>query len=223
MLTKLLELLGSKADLIELSKENALSMLNTSHEMFNLVVQALGQKADHSIKEGISRIDRRINEKQKEVRKMVFEHLAISGVKDLLTSVQLFAMVTDIERIGDYVKNLAEVVDYIPDGIKIEEYRSKFDEIVNQTKTMFERTLDTVKNFNDAEASEVIVKYENVARDCEIVISDIIKAPGDTVKKSNVRLLLLVRYIKRINAHLKNVAAAIKNPVHNIGHFNTDE
>lgn len=217
MLKKLLELLASKGDFIDVSRENILSMLSTSKEMFDLVYKSLDQQVDYSIKKGISKIDRQLNDKKRVVRQMVYEHLAISGASDLLKSIQFFSIVSDIERIGDYVKNLAEVLDYIPKKLVINEpYQKRFHQMVTGTKKMFEKTEKAVKDFNDSEATDAIVKYQNLSSICESIIEDIIKSNGDTVSKSDVRLLMMARYTKRVNAHLKNVAETLKNPLQTI-------
>ena len=113
MLEKLLEILKSEGNLIDLAIKDTLLMLKTSSEMFNLVVESIDKTGDDFlVKTGVSKIDKIINEKQLSVRKMVYEHLAISGAKDLPQSIELFSIINNIERIGDYAKNLAEVLDY---------------------------------------------------------------------------------------------------------------
>ena len=217
MLKKLLELLASKQDFVEISRENVLSMLSTSREMFDLVYKSLDRQIDYSIKKGISKIDKQLNDKKRVVRQMVYEHLAISGSTDLLKSIQFFSIVSDIERIGDYVKNLTEVLDYIPQKMVVSElYAKRFEEMVLGTKKMFEKTQNAVKDFNESEATDAIVKYQSLSATCESLITDIITSNGDSVSKSDVRLLMMARYTKRVSAHLKNVAATLKNPLDTI-------
>ena len=224
MLKKLLEILSSKEDLIDISKENILSMLSTSKEMFSLIFKSLEQQVDHSVKRGIAKIDRELNEKKKSVRQMVYEHLAISGPRDLLKSIQFFSIVSDIERIGDYAKNLAEVLDYIPEELVVNEpYTERFNQMVSGTKMMFEKTERAMQDFDEAEATEVMVKYQSLAGTCESIIRDIITSNSDSVPKSDVRLLMMARYTKRINAHLKNVAATLKNPIDTISMSNLSD
>ncbi len=217
MLKKLIDIIAAKEDLIDLSKNNALLMIKTSKEMFDLVLKSFEDKVDHTIKDSVARIDKKINKMQKEVRKMVFEHIAVSGPNDLVESFQLFSIVHDIERIGDYAKNLADVLDYLPEeDINLGEYKSRFDSIVTETRQMFDKTIIAICDFDINEASEVTIMYRRLSDLCERTISDIIKVKGNSVKKSEVRLLLLVRYIKRINAHLKNAASTIKDPIQSI-------
>lgn len=214
MLKELLEILNNKQDLIEISKAKSLSMLHTSQEMVALVFNALDKNSYHSLKTSISKIDQTINEMQREVSKMVFEHLAISGVKDLIKSIQLFSVVDDIERIGDNAKNLADVLEYLPGELIIsEEYSSRFKEVVKETENMFTLSIETLNEFNTTTAEQIVVKYQSISSICEGIISEIVRSKGDTVKKSDLRLLMLMRYTKRINAHLRKIAMVVKEPV----------
>jgi len=223
MINRLLELLKNDNDLIELSKQKSLSMLNTSKEMVVLVFNSLNCSVTFSIKQSISKIDQTLNYLQKEVRKMVFEHLAISGVKDLVKSLQLYSIVNDIERIGDNAKNLAEVLDYIPCELVVsEEYRVRFKEVVKSTDELFNLSIDTLKNFDVIVAEQVIVKYQSISRLCEELIKEIVTSDKELVKKADLRLLMILRYTKRVNAHLRNVANMVKEPV-NLSNFKVEK
>ena len=40
---------------------------------------------------------------------------------------------------------------------------------------------------------------------------------ADSVQRSAICLVILMRYIKRVASHLKNVCSAVVNPFHQIG------
>lgn len=216
MIEKLLEILKSGENLIDLALKDTVSMLKTSSEMFNLVVDSIDKTGnDTLVKTGVAKVDKLINEKQKSVRKMVYEHLAISGAKDLPKSIELFSIINNIERIGDYAKNLAEVLDYASnESVRESQYFARYDKIVTETKEMFAKMLTAFEanNFNDV--SEVSVQYIGIATSCNQLIEDIIiNSSGDSIKKVDARMVLMLRYTKRINAHLRNVSITIKNPI----------
>lgn len=214
MLKELLEILNKKCDLLEISKSKSMQMLTTSKEMVNLVFNTLEKNSYTSVKLSISKIDRSINETQREVSKMLIEHLAISGVKDLIKSMQLFSIVGDIERIGDNAKNLADVLDYLPDELVISaSYIERYKEAVIETNNMFSLTIESLTSFSVSSADAVIVKYQNISKICEGIIRDIVTSNSKDVKKADVRLLMLMRYTKRINAHLRNICHIVKEPI----------
>lgn len=223
MLNKLLEILKAKGDLIDISKEETLDMLRISKEMFAMVFNASSGAPNHSIKKGISKIDKEINEKKKHVRHMVYEHLAITGAKDLIKSIQFFSMVYSIERIGDYVKNLAEILDYVPEKPAITNvYFDRFSKIIKETSYLFDITNEALKNEDVAKATEVVVKYQDISSSCESIIKDIMCSKEDSISKSDVKTLMLARFTKRISAHLRNVAIIFKDPIDSIDHPNIE-
>jgi phosphate transport system protein len=221
MLKKLLEILNTRGDLIDVSKEEIISMLSISKEMFSLTCEAMEQNVGHSVKKSIGKIDKELNEKRKNIKQMVFEHLVVSGAKDLVQSIRFFTMSNSIERIGDYVKNLAEVLDYLEEAIKIrEDLKEGFNQILVDTVLMFDKTIEAIKENNEEKATEVIVKYRNVSSICENTIREIITQKENCISKSDARTLMMTRFIKRVAAHLKNVTRSIKDPIESCLSYN---
>lgn len=217
MLKKLLEILSTQGDLIDVSKNEVISMLSISKEMFSLTFEAMEQNVGHSVKKSIAKIDKELNEKRKNIRQMVFEHLAISGAKDLIKSIQFFTMSNSIERIGDYVKNLAEVIDYLEEEIKLrDDLKEGFNQTIVDTMLMFDKTIESIKEGQDESATEVVVKYRNVSSICENIIKEIITQKENCISKSDARTLMMARFIKRVAAHLRNVAMSIKDPLESL-------
>ena len=54
------------------------------------------------------KLDRQINDDEITVRRMVLEHLAANPKGDLAAGVVLISTIIDIERVGDYAKNVYE-------------------------------------------------------------------------------------------------------------------
>ncbi len=73
---------------------------------------------------------------------------------------------------------------------------------------------------DEGRAEEVIVKYDELGHTCDKLLKDIIteKTKDDMVEKRFLAIILLLRYIKRVNAHLKNISTTIVNPFHRIGY-----
>ncbi|MCH8936264.1 MAG: PhoU domain-containing protein, partial [Gemmatimonadetes bacterium] len=56
--------------------------------------------------------DVKVNKLERKIRKQVIAHLSIAGNSaDVPYSLLLMSLVKDVERIGDYAKNLAETLD----------------------------------------------------------------------------------------------------------------
>ncbi len=69
--------------------------------------------------------------------------------------------------------------------------------------------------------SNLETQYAGIGKKCDSEISEVFKSDGlsgkEMVDKRIIAYTLIVRYIKRVNAHLKNVATAVVNPFHRIG------
>ena len=66
----------------------------------------------------------------------------------------------------------------------------------------------------------MIRKYDEVSKTVDSCIKTVVagKELNETVEKRHVGLVLLLRYIKRVSAHLKNIATTLVNPFHQIGY-----
>ena len=93
--------------------EQALSecheMLEIDREMFNESINALRTSDSAEIPIDIYAMDKKINSFERDVRRKVMTHLAISGSQDLGSGLILTSVVIDIERIGDYTKNIYDL------------------------------------------------------------------------------------------------------------------
>jgi phosphate transport system protein len=219
MLKTLWNILRSSDTLIEEAGDECLYMLDTGREMFQIVSRGLKEKAKKQELRDISRMDKAINRQQRDVRKKVFEHLAVSRGSDLITGLQLTSVVIDLERIGDYTKNIAEIVQMMPAKADFGQYEETYNDIHKKTLKMFDLVRQAFAKGSESKAREALSIYDEVSKKCDGVVSEVFKgeASGDSIPKRYLALVLLMRYMKRVNAHLKNIATSIINPVHMIG------
>ncbi|MBL6975536.1 MAG: hypothetical protein ISR64_07390 [Deltaproteobacteria bacterium] len=220
MLDRMWETLKGKKNVIEEARSDCLRMMATGREMFNLVVQALEKDMDIQVREKVAGMDKTINAQQQDVRKKIYEHLALSRTRDLLQGLQLMTIVVDLERIGDYGKNMAELVDMLPDKMSFDKYEEHYREVQEGTLELFDLTRDALANGDEEKAREVLRRYDTISKICDGTLRGVITAEGygDCVDKWKLGLVLLLRYMKRVSAHLKNIASAVINPFHRIGY-----
>jgi phosphate uptake regulator len=211
------ELLSADS-LIDEAKADALRMLDAGLEMFNLVLYVLHEGGDKDTRRQIALMDKALNNLQREVRKKVFEHLVLSRGRDLLTGLQLTSIVIDLERIGDYTKNMAELIDLFPDGMDWSPFEEKYEQVRTYTLEQFENTRKALADQDEEEARVVTKNYDKVSKTCDSVLSGSFEADeDDKIEKRFLGLVLIMRYFKRVNAHLKNTATSVINPFHEIG------
>jgi phosphate uptake regulator len=221
MLERMWELLKGRQGLISAAWNDCLTMLVTDREMLLIVTEAMKQETDIKVREKVAAMDKQINAQQQEVRKKVFEHLVLSQGKDMLQGLQMLMIVIDLERIGDYGKNIAEVVDMVPSRLNFHQYEGRYNEVVAGTLEMFDLTLIALRDGNEAKAQEATQRYRSISQTCDGTLEEIVSAggvPGDCIEQWKLGLVLILRYLKRVSAHLKNVCSSMVNPFHRIGY-----
>jgi phosphate uptake regulator len=206
--------------LLDEARELAVNMLDRGQEMFEMVVSAMVNEAGPDMVDRIGAMDQTINEEQMEVRKKVFEHLAVSKGHDLLQGLVLTSAVIDLERIGDYTKNMGEIVDLIPGRLEFGTYEKQYQDIVERTRFLFQKTRTAFVKRDKQIAREAVTHFHGISREVDAILTQVVSSgsPGDTIEKRVLGLALLLRYLKRTGAHLKNICTAITNPFPSIGY-----
>ncbi|MBA7615561.1 hypothetical protein ES703_22844 [subsurface metagenome] len=199
--------------LLKLCMEDLFKMFDISESMFSAAWEMITGSGKV---EDLYRIDRQLNDLQIAIRRRILEHLAINPAQDINATFVLAILVIDLERIGDYVKNLDEIAKHYPEPIS----GGAFDALrpmAQRVKEMFRETKIAITE-NDAElARKVMADQANLAMQTDRLMDQLIESKDIAVKEGIVAALLS-RYIKRVSAHLKNVASSVVNPYHRIGY-----
>src|SRR5690625_4624904 len=103
---KTIRSLFQKDDLYTQALQESYKMLDMDLEMFEASVETLRRSPVGEIPIDIYKMDKQINSYEREVRRKVMTHLSISGPANLSAGLVLVSVVIDIERIGDYAKNI---------------------------------------------------------------------------------------------------------------------
>ncbi len=202
--------------LCEEAFQEALLMLQTSRGMFTDAVAAL--HSDEPLAEDIYGRDRQLNRYERSVRRKIVTHMSVSPNPDINMGLVLTAIVIDIERIGDYTKNIVELATGLSapfDGLELDEDVRHLETVVH---TMFEDIGPALEDSDEERARTIIKAHAGVS---EIVERDIRLLRESKVLSGRsghaVTVALYLRFLKRVSAHLKNVATSVVNPYYRIG------
>ena len=219
MFKQIFELFKSDS-LYEQALDECHEMLEIVREMFNESVNTLRFSDTADIPIDIFAMDKKINEFERDVRRKVMTHLAVSGNEDLGSGLILVSVVIDIERIGDYTKNIYDLALRHPKKLSGGEYDKVLTEIEKSTKDFLNDAIDAFKSQDIDLARKLMQNYKT---DISAVSSDIVE--GIVSGKSNSfsseeagALCLYSRYLKRIAAHSRNLVSSIVNPFERIGY-----
>ncbi|MFH2054633.1 MAG: PhoU domain-containing protein [bacterium] len=218
MFKALLELFR-RDNLIDQAIAESVKMLGETKMMFAESTKALRHSDTAELGFDIVAKDKMINKFQREVRRKVITHLTVAGTEHSLTAgLVLISIVIDVERIGDYTKNIYELAVSHPqrlDGGLFETALLRIEEEINR------RFVDAEKAFRESDdvlAREMMRKHRPITSECEAIISEIIaeKDPSLPVHEA-VPLALYIRFLKRVSAHLTNIVSSVANPFPRIG------
>lgn len=188
-------------------------MLLIAKDMFKLSLQVLMDKEKD---EDIYRIDQELNRFQISVRRKILEHLSINPRQDITGALVLITIVIDIERIGDYSKNLIELAHKYPKRLS-GSYIDKLRRIEGEILEMFDQTITSFKSADIELGKRIMERHVKLSRKCEDIVEALVE-DKEISSRIGIICALLARYLKRTSAHLKNVASSVVNPFHRLGY-----
>ena len=207
----------SDCGLCQQAFDEALLMLRASHGMHRDSVAAL--RGEGILVTDIYERDRQLNKYERSVRRKILTHLAISPKADLNSGLVITAIVIDIERIGDYTKNIIELAAGLPEPFDGGELSDEIRELEGMVDKMFEDLQPALIASDEDLARGILRSHKSVSgrveRGLQLLRSDQV-LKGHSGKA--VTAALYLRYLKRVSAHLKNVATSVVNPFHRIGY-----
>ena len=166
--------------------------------------------------------DVEVNRLERTIRKQVVAHLAIhSNTPNLPYCLALMSLVKDVERIGDYAKNLSEVMDIQPDPWPRDDLIEEMGEIRNTVESQFAAAAEVFGEPDREGALQLIQRGRANAQRTDGLVSRVAhsKHPPPVI----AGLVLGARYYKRIGGHVLNVLSSVVMPLHKIDYFDEDE
>jgi phosphate transport system protein len=213
ILTDLLKL-WKKTTLVDEATAQCIEMLRTGQKMFEY---SLGVLMDNEREvEDIYAMDKVLNNGEIRVRRMIVEHLAVNPQDDAVPALFIASIVGDIERIGDYCKNLIELAHHYPEKLE-GPYIDRVRAIKLDVARMHEDTIKAYAEGDAVLAASVMERHAELARTCD-GLTDRLLAEREMCGRDAIIRALLLRFLKRVSAHLKNVASSLVNPYHKLGY-----
>jgi phosphate transport system protein len=191
-------------------------MLRDGHDVFMAATDALfGGGQSKQTKREVRSTDKDINAAQRDVRRLLMVHAAVNDT-DLLLVLQYASIVKDAERIGDYAKNIYDLVRYgtnfetSEDSAELERYRDAVAQLILDAATAFEAT-------DAEEAQRLIGKADEFLADYDDKVKESYNYDGPTGEA--VARALYFRFLKRTTAHTMNVLTALVQPLDRLDYY----
>lgn len=217
MYRKFMELFG-KENLLDQAIRMTEKMLATDREMYIASVESLRKKDTAKLPFDIYEKDKEINEYERIVRQNVLTHLTVSGIHNIVPGLVLVSIVIDVERIGDYTKNIVELAMAHPTRLEGGMFEKDLTDIEKIVAERFDAINGVISNMDIAAAKKIMTDHRNVSSRCDQIVNDIIQEKDKSLTPGDASTLALYfRYLKRVASHITNIASSIVNPFPRIG------
>jgi phosphate uptake regulator len=207
-----------KDSLIDQAYLRSFKMLDITRSMYIEAKESLRQREDNEIDLKVKESDKEVNSYEREVRRMVFKHLSLTGTANLPQGFILVSIIIDIERIGDYAKNVLELALDHPGKLYGGEFEDKITRLEEGLEDNFNLTNRCFREGDESLAHELLKKYAWVNDACDEIVEALVrKKDGGLKPGDSAALALYTRWLKRINSHLRNITTSVVNPFDRIG------
>lgn len=181
-----------------------------------------GKPVAPEARSGIYDRDVKVNKLERRIRKRVVAHLSVGGNKlDLPYCLLLMSLVKDVERIGDYAKNLSEIVDISSGSLPDDEIVAELRELRIGVEETFKASGEVFTSSDRERALSMIHKGKADAQRADALLQRIAKSSYNG--STTTALVLGTRYYKRIGGHLINLSSSVIMPLHKVDYYDEDE
>ncbi|TSA24175.1 hypothetical protein D4R71_07475 [bacterium] len=209
MLKELIKLF-KKSNLYKEAHMDACIMLNRANNMFdNASAQLRGREIPHPDID-IFYEERKVDKTERAVRKKVLIHLSATGAMDTPGAIILIGIVIDIERVGDYTTNILELARAANMKLDAGILEDELTDIELEVEHLFDVVSKAFEEYDKDVAETVINK--KLTRRCEILLHQLMTEDIGLNVQNAVVAALYIRYLKRIAAHLLNIATSLVQP-----------
>jgi Na+/phosphate symporter len=209
MLKELIKLF-KKSNLYKEAHQDACVMLNRANNMFdNASAKLRGREIPHPDID-IFYEERKVDKTERAVRKKVLIHLSATGAMDTPGAIILIGIVIDIERVGDYTTNILELARAANMKLDAGILEDELTNIELEIELLFDVVSKAFEEYDKDAAESVINK--KLTRRCEILLHQLMTEDIGLNVQNAVVAALYIRYLKRIAAHLLNIATSLVQP-----------
>lgn len=209
------------SDSLDLIEAQVQAMLDRNVTTFGLAADALfGRVAASDVMQPIRKSDRKVNRAEREIRRELIVHAGVAGPVDFPLMLVYMSIIKDIERVGDYAKN---VWDLANDGFTLAgaDDSADWQTRIERTKTLIGQAATIFHDRDIDGATTLLPEVDSWLSDFDAEVSAWVQS--DAGASHAVPRALLNRYLKRITAHLMNVMTAVVMPFDRLDYWDEDK
>ena len=205
-------------DLLDSIDAKLSEMLTNSMHAYDITMNCLlGDTNLETVRDDLYNTDKTINELHREVRREMIIHSAVNSRNlDIPLLLSYMTMSKDIERIGDYCKNLFEIAETGNSFAKGDDLDT-YMELKNNIGKLIVYLQSCLNLDDESKVQDLITLGSSLNNDLDEKITALLE---DKEKiQYPVATTLFYRYLKRIVSHIVNAATAIIMPTDQIDYL----
>ena len=193
-------------------------MLTNSMHTFDVAMNCLlGDTNLDTVRDDLYATDKAINELHREVRREMIVHSAVNSRNlDIPLLLSYMTMSKDIERIGDYCKNLFEIAETgntFTKGDNLDNYI----ELRNDIGKLIVYLQSCLALDDESKVQDLITLGSSISSNIDTNITELLENKESI--QYPVATTLFYRYLKRIVSHIVNAATALIMPTDQIDYL----
>lgn len=206
-----LDFFRSGSSQLEEVEAKLVAMLRDGRIVFDASTEAVfGGGKSSEAKATVKGTDREINESQREVRRALLMSASVRGTVDLPLILAYMSVVKDVERVGDYAKNIYDLAKYGVDFTSATD-REELQEYRDAVGTLIDEAADVFEEYDTERAQALVNKADRFLAEYNAQVKR--AAASDWPAIDAVARALYFRYLKRITAHVMNLMTSLFLPV----------
>jgi len=160
--------------------------------------------------------DKDINREIIDIRRRLFNYVSTSRNPNFSAALSLTSIIIDYERIGDYTKNIAQLLSVLSGRPANESYNERLMNMYEMLINIFTMTDRAFGKEDEEKAREAVQAHEKVKK-MHLDILQSIDRDENIGRQEALVYALLLSFLRRINGHLSNICTAAYRAFPNIG------
>ena len=208
---------SARLDSIEAKVQTMLA--HDRHEFDLAMSSLLGGVVASEVNEEVRATDKKVNGLEREIRRELVVHASVFGGIDSPAVLVYMSVVKDIERVGDYAKNLLDLAlegadfSHVPNVDDWRRVAAEVSQFITDAGAAF-HARDAARSRELRQQGDRLLGYFDQR------VSALIRQ--DPPEAQAVPRALAHRFLKRVVAHLMNLLSAVTMPMDQLDYFDED-
>jgi phosphate uptake regulator len=204
---------AARSPLIEAAFRDMAIMLDQAERMLGLALSALLE--GRPLEVDLEVLDDVVDEGERSVRRSVLEHLSFDPSRDLVASLVLVSMVQDAERLGDFARGIPELVP-LARHPRSGPFCDELAALGRRLLPLFALTKQAFDEDDPDKGRQVMA----TATELKAAFLDYTRRVAESDLTADMAVVYsgAARSLRRVGAHLSNIASSVVQPYDRIRH-----